>query len=95
MKVSDLIDLSCVKTASEEIDLLYKIASDNLKDIQCEQCQYQGPPDTDGRCPECGAMCGVKPTIPIPDRHNHDNQTGDMNLDIVSTQSDSDVASYL
>jgi len=33
-----------------------------MGDINCEQCGYAGKPDSeDGRCPQCGAMCGVMP----------------------------------
>lgn len=45
---------------SETLDLMYKVAT--LKDLDCEECGYKGQPDTDGRCPECGAICGIKPT---------------------------------
>ena len=61
-----------LKSASEELDSLYfeKQAVEQapvkrnryLKDINCEQCGYQGPPTNDGRCPKCGAICGVAPT---------------------------------
>lgn len=47
-----------IKT-SELLDLMYKVAS--LKDLNCEECGYQGQPDYDGRCPDCGALCGIKP----------------------------------
>ena len=40
-----------------------------LKDIKCEQCGYEGVPhSSDGRCPECGALGGVKPRS-----HSHSN----------------------
>lgn len=62
------------KTASLELDSLYfeKQAAEQatvkrdryLKDIDCEQCRYQGSPTNDGRCPKCGAICGVAPTKP-------------------------------
>lgn len=44
---------------SECLDMMYKIAK--LKDIECENCEYSGPPENDGRCPQCGAICGIKP----------------------------------
>lgn len=31
-----------------------------LKDIDCKECGYQGPPTGEGCCPECGAICGRK-----------------------------------
>lgn len=46
---------------SECLDMMYKIAK--LKDIECENCEYSGPPENDGRCPECGAICGVRPNF--------------------------------
>lgn len=59
------------KTASVLLDDLFleKIAQDDaperiqyLKDINCENCGYQGKPTNEGRCPKCGAICGVAPT---------------------------------
>lgn len=46
--------------ASQTIDMLFKIAS-YLKPIRCEACGYEGKPEYNGLCPECGASCGVKP----------------------------------
>lgn len=45
---------------SDLIDTLYKIAS-YLKPIKCDDCGYDGKPLGDGRCPDCGAICGIKP----------------------------------
>lgn len=51
----------------KSFDEFVKIAKETreryLKDIDCEQCGYQGTPNNDGRCPDCGAICGVAPTI--------------------------------
>lgn len=50
--------------ASHVIDELTKISSYML-DISCELCGYVGKPNSsDGRCPSCGAMGGVKPKDP-------------------------------
>lgn len=60
------------KTAAEALDFLYKQASFGdrvrsfckqaayLKDINCEECHYVGPPDPDGTCPKCGSIGGHK-----------------------------------
>ena len=60
------------KTATEALDFLYKQASFGdrvrgfckqaayLKDINCEECHYVGPPDPDGTCPKCGSIGGHK-----------------------------------
>lgn len=47
------------KKALDILDELYKEAA-YLKDINCEECRYQGPPDPDGTCPNCGAIGGHK-----------------------------------
>lgn len=55
--------------ASEILDFMCKIAS--LKDLDCEQCGYTGQPEHDGRCPECGAICGLKPkNVGFISQHN-------------------------
>lgn len=47
------------KSASDILEELYKEAA-YLKDINCEECHYVGPPDPDGTCPNCGAIGGHK-----------------------------------
>ena len=47
------------KTAFETLNDFFKEAA-YLKDIQCEDCHYVGPPDPDGTCPVCGAIGGHK-----------------------------------
>ena len=56
------------KSASVELDTMFfeKSAKADaptrtryLKDIDCDGCGYQGKPTNEGRCPECGAICGV------------------------------------
>ena len=47
----------------------------SLAHISCEQCGYQGPPERDGRCPICAAICGIMPKPaykkPEPDFDNY------------------------
>lgn len=43
------------KQASETIDELYKEAQ---ADIHCERCGYDGKPNYNGTCPECGLTLG-------------------------------------
>lgn len=33
---------------------------EELQDLDCEVCGYKGKPEYDGRCPQCGAIAGVK-----------------------------------
>lgn len=35
--------------------------TEELKDIHCEVCGYEGKPDDQGYCPECGTLGGIKP----------------------------------
>lgn len=53
--------------ASECLDFIYKVAK-YLKDIKCS-CGYRGEPDgLDGRCPECGNMCGFAASRKLNER---------------------------
>lgn len=50
--------------ASNEIDNLVKL-SGYVTDISCEVCGYEGKPDSsDGRCPYCSALGGIRPKQP-------------------------------
>lgn len=81
-------------SASEIIDILYKMAEEEyLKPIKCEVCGYEGKPEYDGRCPNCGAIGGVKPHDPSTDKPYEglqDNQLKQINLDMMAQNGDSD-----
>ncbi|HBN85791.1 MAG TPA: hypothetical protein DDZ89_18340, partial [Clostridiales bacterium] len=39
---------------------------EDLADISCEVCGYQGKPDYQGFCPKCGTLGGIKPKAIAP-----------------------------
>lgn len=55
--------------ASQEIDLLYELAS-KIKPIKCKECGFEGMPLNDGRCPKCSSICGNKITSDGPIRED-------------------------
>ena len=57
---SQTLDTLCLEKQAEEQTAVKR--DRYLEDIDCEQCKYQGPPTGEGRCPKCGAICGVAPT---------------------------------
>lgn len=85
------------KTASDVIDNLYKLASDDyyLNPIVCEVCNYEGKPEYDGRCPRCGAVGGIKPRDPASDKVDEglmDNSLRTLNFDMMIQDGDGDLS---
>jgi predicted ATP-dependent serine protease len=84
------------KKASDVIDMLYKLAAEKeyQKPIECEVCGYEGQPEYDGRCPECGAIGGIKPHDPASDKPYEglvDRNLTALNYDVMSAQVDADL----
>lgn len=50
-----------------------------LNDIECEQCNYHGKPEEDGRCPRCGAVCGCKPRAIVPKKRQNYSRENSLN----------------
>ena len=86
------------KTAHEQLNEMIKEAADEvhreryLKDIECEQCHYSGPPTNEGCCPECGAICGVAPTELAPKKdpsiQDIERSLGDVDAEYRKDQND-------
>lgn len=49
------VDQADKSVNSEDTEMNTKAAGKN-GDLKCPECDYEGPPDKDGKCPECGAV---------------------------------------
>jgi hypothetical protein len=67
-----------------------------LADIECGECSYKGKPASDGTCPNCGVLLGVKPQESDNELAKAtENQTSEMGLDPLALHEQSSLSEYM